>query len=58
MFIIFFGCKKNKSLPWPVIVRLDGTNSIEGRKILDDNKNKAITVAKDMKEAAKMAVRV
>ena len=49
---------KNKSLPWPVIVRLDGTNSIEGRKILDDNKNKAITVAKDMKEAAKMAVRV
>ncbi len=48
---------KNKSLPWPVIVRLDGTNSIEGRKILDDNKNKAITVVEDMKEAAKMAVR-
>ena len=47
---------QGKSLPWKIIVRLDGTNSEEGRKILYENHHENIIVAKNMKEAAKVAV--
>jgi succinyl-CoA synthetase beta subunit len=48
---------QGKSLPWKIIVRLDGTNSEEGRKILHDNQHENIIVANNMKEAAKEAVK-
>ncbi|GIR94972.1 MAG: succinate--CoA ligase [ADP-forming] subunit beta [Actinomycetota bacterium] len=47
---------KGKELKWPIIVRLDGTNSKEGLSILEQNTNKKITISSSMDEAAKLAV--
>jgi succinyl-CoA synthetase beta subunit len=43
-------------LKWPIIVRLDGTNSKEGLEILKKN-SKNITISSSMDEAAKLAVK-
>ena len=48
---------KGKELKWPIIVRLDGTNSKEGLSILEQNANKNITISSSMDEAAKLAVK-
>ena len=47
---------KGKELKWPIIVRLDGTNSKEGLSILEKNTNEKITISSSMNEAAKLAV--
>ena len=47
---------KGKELKWPIIVRLDGTNSKEGLSILEQNANEKITISSSMDEAAKLAV--
>ena len=47
---------KGKELKWPIIVRLDGTNSKEGLSILEKNTNEKITICSSMNEAAKLAV--
>ena len=47
---------KGKELKWPIIVRLDGTNSKEGLSILEQNTNENITISSSMDEAAKLAV--
>ena len=49
---------QGKSLPWQIVVRLDGTNAEQGRKILHENNHDNIIVAKNMKEAAKIAVKI
>ena len=43
-------------MKWPIIVRLDGTNSEEGLSILKNNSNENITISSSMDEAAKLAV--
>jgi len=48
---------KGKELKWPIIVRLDGTNSKEGLSILEQNTNEKITISSSMDEAAKLAVK-
>ena len=48
---------KGKFLKWPIIVRLDGTNSKEGLKILSQFKNEKIIISESMDEAAKLAVK-
>jgi len=47
---------RGKELKWPIIVRLDGTNSKEGLSILEQNTNEKITISSSMDEAAKLAV--
>ena len=47
---------KGKLLKWPLIVRLDGTNSKEGLEILSKNANKKIIISESMDAAAKAAV--
>ncbi len=47
---------KGKDLKWPIIVRLDGTNSKEGLTILQENSNEKITISSSMDDAAKLAV--
>ena len=47
---------KGKVLKWPLIVRLDGTNSKEGLEILSKNANKKIIISESMDDAAKAAV--
>ncbi len=47
---------KGKELKWPIIVRLDGTNSKEGLSILEQYTNEKITISSSMDEAAKLAV--
>ena len=47
---------KGKELKWPIIVRLDGTNSKEGLSILEQNTNEKITISSSMDEAARLAV--
>jgi succinyl-CoA synthetase beta subunit len=42
----------------PIVVRLDGTNAEEGRKILADSKHDGIVPAATMLEAAEVAVRL
>jgi succinyl-CoA synthetase beta subunit len=42
----------------PIVVRLDGTNAEEGRKILADSKHDRIVPAATMLEAAEVAVRL
>ncbi len=42
----------------PIVVRLDGTNDIEGRRLLDEAQRPEITVEKTMLEAAATAVRL
>ncbi len=47
---------KSKELKWPLIVRLDGTNSKEGLEILSKNSNEKIIISESMDDAAKAAV--
>ena len=47
---------KGKELVWPVIIRLDGTNSLEGLEILKANPNEKIFIEESMDSAAKLAV--
>ena len=47
---------KGKVLKWPLIVRLDGTNSKEGLEILYKNTNEKIIISESMDDAAKAAV--
>ena len=47
---------KGKALKWPLIVRLDGTNSKEGLEILSKNSNEEIIISESMDDAAKAAV--
>ena len=47
---------KGKELVWPIIIRLDGTNSLEGLKILQANPNEKIFIEESMDSAAKLAV--
>ena len=48
---------KGKDLKWPIIVRLDGTNSKEGLAILQENSNEKMTISSSMDDAAKLAVK-
>ncbi|NNC92108.1 MAG: ADP-forming succinate--CoA ligase subunit beta, partial [Acidimicrobiia bacterium] len=43
-------------LPWPIVVRLDGTNADEGRAILAGSPNEQLIAAATMREAAERAV--
>lgn len=47
---------KGKELVWPIIIRLDGTNSLEGLEILRANHNEKIFIEESMDSAAKLAV--
>ena len=47
---------KGKDLVWPIIIRLDGTNSLEGLEILKANPNEKIFIEESMDSAAKLAV--
>ena len=47
---------KGKDLVWPIIIRLDGTNSLEGLAILKANPNEKIFIEESMDSAAKLAV--
>ena len=47
---------KGKELVWPIIIRLDGTNSLEGLEILRANLNEKIFIEESMDSAAKLAV--
>ena len=47
---------KEKALVWPIIIRLDGTNSLEGLEILRANPNEKIFIEESMDSAAKLAV--
>ena len=47
---------KGKVLKWPLIVRVDGTNSKEGLEILSKNANEKIIISESMDDAAKAAV--
>ncbi len=43
-------------LPWPLVVRLDGTNAVEGREILAKVASDRVIPAATMREAAEKAV--
>lgn len=43
-------------LPWPLVVRLDGTNAAEGREIMDAEASDLVVPAATMREAAQKAV--
>jgi succinyl-CoA synthetase beta subunit len=43
-------------LPWPIVVRLDGTNSEEGRAILAEEAAGEVVPAATMRSAAEKAV--
>lgn len=45
-------------LPWPIVVRLDGTNAAEGRAILDGAASEKVVPAATMLEAARRAVQL
>ncbi|VDL97542.1 unnamed protein product [Schistocephalus solidus] len=45
---------KSEAPKVPIIVRLEGTNAIEGRRVLEDYGHN-IKIATDMEEAAKLA---
>ena len=47
---------KGKELVWPIIIRLDGTNSLEGLEILKAKPNEKIFIEESMDSAAKLAV--
>ena len=47
---------KGKELVWPIIIRLDGTNALEGLEILKANPNEKIFIEESMDSAAKLAV--
>jgi succinyl-CoA synthetase beta subunit len=44
------------TLPWPIVVRLDGTNAAEGREILAGVTSESVLPAATMREAAEKAV--
>ena len=46
----------NLELPWPIVVRLDGTNAEEGRSILAGAESDLLVPAATMREAAEKAV--
>jgi succinyl-CoA synthetase beta subunit len=46
----------SRELPWPIVVRLDGTNAPEGRAILDRAASAKVIPAATMLEAAQRAV--
>lgn len=46
----------NLELPWPLVVRLDGTNATEGRAILAKAASDLVVPAATMREAAEKAV--
>ena len=48
---------KGKDLKWPIVIRLDGTNAVEGLKILKDNPNEKIIITETMNQAAELAVK-
>ncbi|MEX2323950.1 MAG: ADP-forming succinate--CoA ligase subunit beta [Acidimicrobiia bacterium] len=43
-------------VPWPIVVRLDGTNAIAGRQIIADAASELVVSAATMREAAEKAV--
>jgi succinyl-CoA synthetase beta subunit len=43
-------------LPWPIVVRLDGTNAVQGRDILARTASELLVPAATMREAAETAV--
>jgi succinyl-CoA synthetase beta subunit len=43
-------------VPWPIVVRLDGTNAVEGRLIIADAASELVVPAATMREAAEKAV--
>jgi succinyl-CoA synthetase beta subunit len=43
-------------VPWPIVVRLDGTNASEGRRIIADAASDLVVPAATMREAAERAV--
>ena len=47
---------KGKELVWPIIIRLDGTNALEGLEILKANPNEKIFIEESIDSAAKLAV--
>ena len=47
---------ENIDLPWPLVVRLDGTNATEGREILAAAASELVIPAATMREAAEKAV--
>ncbi|HEX9977003.1 MAG TPA: succinate--CoA ligase subunit beta, partial [Acidimicrobiia bacterium] len=46
----------NLDLPWPLVVRLDGTNASEGRAILAGAASDRVIPAATMRQAAEKAV--
>jgi len=46
------------TLPWPIVVRLDGTNAPEGRAILGAVTSDQVIPAATMREAAELAVKL
>ena len=46
------------TLPWPIVVRLDGTNAPEGRAILGRVASDQVIPAATMREAAELAVKL
>jgi len=50
------GALENLRLPWPLVVRLDGTNAVEGREILSTIASDRVIPAATMREAAEKAV--
>ena len=47
---------ESMDLPWPIVVRLDGTNATEGREILTGVKSEKLIPAATMRDAAEKAV--
>jgi succinyl-CoA synthetase beta subunit len=43
-------------VPWPIVVRLDGTNATEGRQIIADAASDLVVPAATMRGAAEKAV--
>ena len=48
---------RGKNLKWPIVIRLDGTNAIEGLEILKQNPNEKIFITETMNQAAELAVK-
>ena len=46
----------NLELPWPLVVRLDGTNAAEGRKVLADFNSELVIPVDTMRQGAEKAV--
>ena len=48
--------RQGKELKWPLIIRLDGTNSKEGLEILSNYSNEKLIISESMDDAARAAV--